>query len=77
MRNKTRNVDRIIKIDFEGMWDTSGINDKFNTEYFSQYEKQNTFYRMEELRKISANYQLGELDEEREIAIEEKFGKLI
>lgn len=39
--------------------------------------KQKAFNRMEELRKISAKYQLGDLDDERANAVEEKFGKLI
>ena len=39
--------------------------------------KQKAFNRMEELRQISAKYQLGDLDDERANAVEEKFGKLI
>lgn len=43
----------------------------------SKADKQKAFNRMEELRKISAQYQLGDLDEERANAVEEKYGKLI
>jgi len=52
------------------------INTKTNTKKFSQSDKQTAFHRMEELRKISAKYQLGDLDEELANAIEEKYGKL-
>ncbi|MBO6303546.1 MAG: hypothetical protein J6M62_00505 [Selenomonadaceae bacterium] len=56
--------------------DTIIIEDKINIKEFSKSDKQKAFQRMEELRKISAKYQLGDLDEERANAVEEKFGKL-
>ena len=56
--------------------DTTIIEKKTNTKKFSQSDKQKAFHRMEELRKISAKYQLGDLDEERSKAVEEKYGKL-
>ena len=56
--------------------DTTIIDDKINIKELSKTDKQKAFHRMEELRKISAKYQLGGLDEERANAVEEKFGKL-
>ncbi len=56
--------------------DTIIINDKISSNKISQSDKQKAFHRMEELRKISAKYQLGDLDEELASAVEEKYGKL-
>lgn len=56
--------------------DATIIDDKINIKELSQTDKQKAFNRMKELRKISTKYQLGDLDEERAKAVEEKFGKL-